>query len=132
VICRSDNWRFNINPIAASRPRISQFGAYFSGPYKKFRLEANDVVLNTIGNSHNIFNEGVLTVVIELFVTKPKTTILDFPRPDVDNYAKAILDVCNEKIWDDDQRITNLVVSKSWANLDEEGYFTLGVSNNTY
>lgn len=132
MICRSDNWRFNINPIAASRPRISQFGAYFSGPYKKFRLEANDVVLNTIGNSHNIFNEGVLTVVIELFVTKPKTTILDFPRPDVDNYAKAILDVCNEKIWDDDQRITNLVVSKSWANLDEEGYFTLGVSNNTY
>ena len=132
MICRSDNWRFNINPIAASRPRISQFGAYFSGPYKKFRLEANDVVLNTIGNSHNIFNEGVLTVVIELFVTKPKTTILDFPRPDVDNYAKAILDVCNVKIWDDDQRITNLVVSKSWANLDEEGYFTLGVSNNTY
>lgn len=132
MICRSDNWRFNINPIAASRPRISQFGAYFSGPYKKFRLEANDVVLNTIGNSHNIFNEGVLTVVIELFVTKPKTTILDFPRPDVDNYAKAILDVCNEKIWDDDQRITNLVVSKSWANLDEEGYFTLSVSNNTY
>lgn len=132
MICRSDNWRFNINPIAASRPRISQFGAYFSGPYKKFRLEANDVVLNTIGNSYNIFNEGVLTVVIELFVTKPKTTILDFPRPDVDNYAKAILDVCNDKIWDDDQRITNLVVSKSWANLDEEGYFTLGVSNNTY
>ena len=127
MICRSDNWRFNINPIAASRPRISQFGAYFSGPYKKFRLEANDVVLNTIGNSYNIFNEGVLTVVIELFVTKPKTTILDFPRPDVDNYAKAILDVCNDKIWDDDQRITNLVVSKSWANLDEEGYFTLGV-----
>ena len=132
MICRSDNWRFNINPIAASRPRISQFGAYFSGPYKKFRLEANDVVLNTIGNSYNIFNEGVLTVVIELFVTKPKTTILDFPRPDVDNYAKSILDVCNDKIWDDDQRITNLVVSKSWANLDEEGYFTLGVSNNTY
>ena len=32
--------RFDINPVAASRPRVTRAGhAYYGGPYKNFRKE---------------------------------------------------------------------------------------------
>ena len=49
--------------------------------------------------------------------------------PHIDNFAKAVLDTMNGKIWKDDSQITSLYVSKQWAAKGEDGYFTLEVSN---
>lgn len=119
-------YRFDINPVSASRPRVSRYGhAYFSGPYKAFR--------EVCDTDKWQFVEGVepsaapLKVDVECYVKRPKTTKLQYPKPDVDNYAKAILDQMNEVLWEDDKQIIDLSISKSWSEAGEEGYFTVNV-----
>ena len=118
---------FTINPIAASRPRVSKFGhAYFSGPYKAFKEICQTDVPEALPEGHEP-SEAALRVDVECYVTRPKTTKLDFPKPDVDNYAKAILDACNGHLWVDDKQIKALYVTKDWANPGEDGYFVVSL-----
>lgn len=119
-------YRFPINPVAASRPRVSRYGAYFTGPYKKFRSEAAIVINKVLGRNFSPLS-GKLAVDIDCYVTRPKTTKLEYPRADVDNYSKAILDCLNGKLWDDDSQIVALFISKKWAKEGESGYFTVSV-----
>lgn len=56
-----------------------------------------------------------LHVSIEVYVTKPRTSKLPFPKPDVDNYAKSILDVANGILWEDDWQIQTLNIDKHWT-----------------
>jgi len=120
------SYKFPINPVAASRPRVSKFGAYFTGPYKKFRSAAAIVINRILGRNFTPMS-GKLAVDIKCFVTRPKSTKLEYPRADVDNYSKAILDSLNGKLWDDDSQITALFISKQWVNPDEEGYFIVEI-----
>tara|TARA_R100000654_G_scaffold48194_1_gene74381 strand:+ start:1408 stop:1797 length:390 start_codon:yes stop_codon:yes gene_type:complete len=119
-------YTFPISPIAASRPRLSRRGAYFTGPYKKFRQECAEIVYEVLGADFELL-EGPLSVDIELFVTQPKRTKLDSPKADIDNFVKSILDVLNGKLWVDDSQIIKLHATKQWAAKGEEGYFTVGV-----
>ena len=121
-------WQFNINPVAASRPRVSRWGAFYVGTYKVFREIAAEAVWNTIGNGFVPLSNS-LSVSIELYIKRPKKTDKEYPRPDIDNFAKAILDTMNGKIWEDDTQIISLYVTKQWAEKDSEGYFILSVSN---
>ena len=43
-------WTFPISPVAASRPRVSRHGAYFTGPYKKFLTDMINIVPEVIGD----------------------------------------------------------------------------------
>jgi len=119
-------YRFPVNPVAASRPRVSKFGAYFSGPYKKFRQEAAVIINKVLGRNFTPIN-GKLAVDIKCFVTRPKSTKLEHPKADVDNYSKAILDSLNGKLWEDDSQIIALFIEKQWANPGEQGYFVVSV-----
>ena len=119
-------YKFPINPVAASRPRISKFGAYFTGPYKKFRSAAAMVINQVLGRNFTPLS-GKLAVDIRCYVTRPKTTKLEYPKADVDNYSKAILDSLNGKLWLDDSQIWALFISKEWADPGEEGYFTVSL-----
>jgi len=120
------SYKFPINPVAASRPRVSKFGAYFTGPYKKFRSAAAIVINRILGRNFTPMSEK-LAVDIKCFVTRPKSTKLEYPRADVDNYSKAILDSLNGKLWDDDSQIIALFISKEWATPGEEGYFIVDI-----
>ena len=59
---------------------------------------------------------------------RPKTTKLDIPRPDIDNYLKSVFDALNEHLWSDDRVIQAVYAIKQWANEGEDGYFTVGVN----
>lgn len=120
-------WTFPISPIAASRPRVSRRGAYFTGPYKIFRKSMIDLVPEVLGPGFFPYS-GPLSVDIEIFVTQPKKTKLDAPRADIDNYLKAILDSMNGKLWEDDKQIHKIYAAKQWAPYEEDGWFTLGLS----
>jgi Holliday junction resolvase RusA-like endonuclease len=67
--------------------------------------------------------EGPVEVVVSAQVTMPKTTKLSAPKPDVDNYAKGILDVITQdgRFWNDDTQVTSLGVTKRWTT-DAPGY----------
>lgn len=49
---------------------------------------------------------------------KAKTSKLPFPTPDVDNYAKAVLDAMTDSgcWWSDDKQVLDLRVRKEWAS----------------
>jgi Holliday junction resolvase RusA-like endonuclease len=124
----SETYRFELCPVAASRPRVSKFGhAYFSGPYKAFKERCTGIVPATLGVDFEP-RPGRLRVNVECVVTRPKTTKLDSPRGDVDNFAKAVLDAMNDRLWEDDKQIEELTISKRW--MDEpgvEGYFEVTI-----
>lgn len=117
---------FPVSPVAASRPRVGRRGAYYTGTYRRFRTEAAYIVPDVIGMDFEPIPDK-LRVDIECYCTRPKTTKLDCPRSDVDNMAKAILDLLNGKLWVDDSQIVQLYITKAWAPVGEPGYFTLGL-----
>lgn len=118
-------WAFPISPVAASRPRVSRRGAYFAGPYKKFRVEMAELVPIILG-SHEPFI-GPIKVDVEFYCTQPKKTKLAAPRADIDNYLKACFDSLNGLLWEDDTQIQSVYATKQWAQKDEDGYFVIGV-----
>jgi Holliday junction resolvase RusA-like endonuclease len=120
-------WVFPISPVAASRPRVARHGAYFAGPYKKFREECRDLVPMVLGPDFQPYRQG-LHVDVELYPTRPKTTKLDIPRPDIDNYLKAVFDALNGHLWDDDRLIEAVYAVKQWAPEGTPGYFVVGAN----
>jgi Holliday junction resolvase RusA-like endonuclease len=120
-------WEFPISPVAASRPRISRRGAYFAGPYKKWRQEMVDLVPMLLGDSF-VPLTGSIEVDLELYVTHPKKTKLKAPRADIDNYIKAVFDSFNGWLWEDDTQIIKVYATKQWTNPKHDGYFVIGVN----
>ena len=120
-------WVFPISPVAASRPRVSRHGAYFAGPYKTFRAEAVEVIEFVLGPEFDPYYSPI-HVDVELFIRRPKSTKLDMPRADIDNFLKAVLDSLNKKLWVDDNIIQSVYATKQWASPNEHGYFTLGIN----
>ena len=116
-------WVFPISPVAASRPRVSKWGSYYTGPYKTFRQDVQPVIVDVLGEWTPM--SGPIEVDIGVYPTKPRTSKLDYPRPDVDNYVKSVLDSCNGIVWLDDSQIVKIVARKEWA---EQGYFTMEVN----
>ena len=119
-------WNFPISPVSASRPRVSKHGAYFAGAYKEYRKVMQELVPEVLGDFVPIAYP--LSVDVELYVKRPKTTKLDAPRADIDNYLKAVFDSMNGRLWEDDTQIRQVYAVKQWAMPNEDGYFTLGVS----
>lgn len=117
-------WKFPVEPVPASRPRVSKWGSYYVGKYKDFRSTAKPIMKDVVGDWEP--TNKPLCVWLSVFPQKPKTSKLAYPRPDIDNYVKAIFDMCNGLVWKDDNQIIFLETKKAWSK--EEGYFTLEIS----
>lgn len=67
---------------------------------------------------------GLVVATVESFPTRPKTTKLLVPKPDVDNYAKGVLDCITKdtRFWSDDTQVADLLTRKRWAKPDEPGH----------
>jgi Holliday junction resolvase RusA-like endonuclease len=107
-----------LNPVPASRPRVTRWGVYYTATYTTWRKAALPLAEKYIGPKH----EGPLAVFVENIVEKPKTSKLSFPKGDVDNYAKGPLDIINdtERAWVDDKQIVFLAVTKRFAEPGEQ------------
>lgn len=120
----------NLNPVPASRPRVTRWGTYYAKTYKNWRVQAHDVIPVNPGMPL----EGNLSVDLKIIVTRPKTTKRRNPRGDIDNYAKAILDaITGEKKnpkgwWNDDDQITELNLIKRFAFPDEEPGYQISIT----
>jgi Holliday junction resolvase RusA-like endonuclease len=112
---------FQIDPVPASRPRVSKYGTYYLPTYRAFKKQMQELV----AKDHKKFTkaEGPLSVAVWCCIERPKTTKRDYPTGDVDNYAKAVLDSLNGVLWDDDDQILELVVRKSYCDDDKPYIF---------
>ena len=107
---------FPLEPVPASRPRVTGWGAYYGKRYTSFRKQAESVVPEVFTGQPLA---GTLEVIVTFFCKRPKTTKREEPMGDVDNYVKAILDSCNGKVFEDDDQIKRITAIKRWE--DEHG-----------
>jgi len=108
-------------PTAASRPRVTRWGTYYTKTYKAYQ----DAAEAAIPHSNRPPLEGCLAAYIEFICHKPKTTKLVSPRGDIDNHIKSILDAVVGKkknphgYIQDDMQITYLEATKRYAKKGE-------------
>tara|TARA_R100001591_G_scaffold29485_2_gene40477 strand:+ start:804 stop:1160 length:357 start_codon:yes stop_codon:yes gene_type:complete len=105
-----------VEPVPASRPRVTKWGTYYGKRYTQFRKDAK-AALDAMELGEPF--AGRISVHLEFWCKRPKTTKRETPRGDIDNYIKAILDSCNAVVWDDDDQITKCSAKKMFE--DEHG-----------
>jgi Holliday junction resolvase RusA-like endonuclease len=108
-------------PIAAApaaRPRVARAGwSYYPAKYAKFKKELHAALKQAAEDTKPLAFTFWLNLLITL--KKPKTSKLDYPKPDVDNYAKAVMDAGNGVLWEDDWFCESLSVKKQWGTEDK-------------
>jgi Holliday junction resolvase RusA-like endonuclease len=114
-----------LDPVPCPRPRISKFGAYYPAKYRKWKAQFAQVIRKAWRDEPI---NGVLSIGIEIVCKRPAKTKLSTPRPDVDNYAKAVLDGCNGIVWGDDTQVIHLRITKRWAPKSEPGKIRMSVA----
>ncbi len=109
--------RLNLNPVPASRPRVSKWGTYYGKRHQAFRSEALALLdgMREGGLLPDAPLSGRLRVWVVFSVKKPKTTKLMTPRGDIDNFMKITLDCCTGYIWEDDHQIERICAFKDFA-----------------
>lgn len=116
---RSSKLRVELAPVPAARPRVSKWGTYYTGTYKRWLKDADAAIPEA-----EVTWQGNLSVTLDLVADKPKTTKRDNPRGDIDNYIKAVLDALTKKgYWNDDDQIIHLYAHKRWPDPTEAPHF---------
>lgn len=122
-------------PVPASRPRVAgRHGAYYTGPYADYRKVMPDklavVLKRWATKTRPLYDNVCLRVRMLFLVNPPSSTSLEAPDPDIDNFEKAIYDICTEQVWDDDSRIVQHQVLKDWTKPGEEEGVVIEVTTN--
>lgn len=119
-------FRLDLDPMPAPRPRaralLPKGGGrkpiatiYNPSEYTAWKDSARDMIREELVE-YALPMEGPLTVGMIVTVERPKTSKLTAPKPDVDNYAKAVLDAMTAAgVWGDDSQVEFLAVQKKWG-----------------
>ena len=101
---------------------------YYPARYTRFKEAARKLLPGCCFEAglHKPFT-GPLIVYLDMAVTRPKRTKLNFPKPDVDNLAKAALDAGNNFLWEDDCQIIVLDSRKRWSAIGVDGSITITI-----
>jgi len=112
---------FDINPIPASRPRVTRWSTYYPKRYTEFRKEMKAL---TSELDTTLFEKSVsVSVVFHIGMPKswPKKKKKEKNKgfcdnnADLDNYQKAILDSLNGVVYIDDRQIVEIFASKIYS-----------------
>lgn len=68
-----------------------------------------------------IHQPNAVAITLAFFLPRPKKSGAEpTRRPDIDNYAKAVLDAMNDGLaWDDDSQVITLLAHKCYADDDD-------------
>lgn len=118
------HYRLDLDPMPAPRPRFRVItpkgrapiaSAYSPAEYRQWQDDAHEQLISQITHPELT---GPLAVDILVQVQKPRTSKLDHPSPDVDNYAKAVMDAMTKAgAWLDDKQVVSLTVTKEWGGI---------------
>lgn len=113
---------FDIIPVPASRPRVTQYGTYYAAKYTQFRKDMAKLLLGVRKNPY----KGELKLEVTFSMPIPKSTSKKkrdemvgkycVSNMDLDNLEKALYDSLNGVVYDDDKQIVEHRVRKVWAN----------------
>ena len=115
-------------PVAQGRPRFSNVHgypmAYESKKCRDYKLYAA-MIIQDAWQSKPI--DGYFMVTIDVYLELPKSWskkeknralsgLVRPGKPDLDNYAKSLLDACNKVVWNNDSQVVSLIISK-WYDI---------------
>lgn len=116
-----------IDPMPTPRPRFVTRGKFVSTYYPKDYVEYAKKLESLLVIDDIEYDQYDFPVEVRITVgaKRPKTTKLFAPKPDVDNYAKGVLDAITKAgIWEDDTLVRSLHVQKTWA---DEGFIDIEI-----
>lgn len=114
---------FDIDPVPASRPRVTKWRTYYGAKYKQFKADMEKLLM---GKGKNPIAEPIRTDVT-FWLPIPKS----YPKKrqeelrgkhcvgnaDIDNYEKALYDSLNGILFIDDKQIVEHSTRKMWADI---------------
>ncbi len=118
-------FKINLIPIAASRPRVTRYSTYYAEPYNSYK----DILKVLIGKEvaktkRPLFKQyEPLKLRVIFFMPIPKNTskkkreslVWHTKKPDADNLLKAIKDAMNEIVYHDDGQVCEINVEKLYS-----------------
>ena len=114
---------FDINPVPASRPRVTRWSTHFPKRYTQFRkdMEAQTAKIDRIP-THNLLNATVIFCVsLPKAWSKKKKRDMNGKycdnNSDIDNYLKAILDSLTGVLYKDDRQFVSIKTEKIWSDV---------------
>ncbi len=107
-----------VNPVPASRPRVSKWGVFYGKCYTAWRKQAAQSL--TLFEHDDTFTCPVSVTLVHA-LRKAKASKRTYPRGDVDNYDKAVLDAITShtSVWEDDDQVIQLHSSKVYISDSE-------------
>ena len=112
---------FDINPVPASRPRVTRYGTYYSAKYEQFRKDMGKLILFYRGKTYKepIRLDVTFYVAMPKSYSKKERLALDgrycVSNMDLDNLEKALYDSLNGIVYEDDKQIVCHTTKKLWT-----------------
>ena len=108
-----------IEPLPCPRPRIAMIAghgvAYYPKAYKEWAAEATKQAAKAWRDQEAGTLGGLVSLRLSFFCSRPKTTKLQAPKGDIDNYVKSVMDALTKAgVWLDDKQVVELVARKTW------------------
>jgi len=116
-------------PMPKARHRVGivngRLVKYAPSEMKLHERDVRWLALQSLGTKKKC--EGPIRLVLEFYLSCPKSwsnvkknkayalEIMPSGKPDIDNFAKTIMDACNGILWRDDAQIVELVAQKRYA-----------------
>ncbi len=127
--------QYDIDPVPASRPRVTRWGTYYGKKYKNYKAAMKELT----DKGDEKYLEGLIFADMTFFIPMAKS----WPKKrkaeslgrycnnnaDLDNYEKAILDSLSGVIFHDDCQIVTQVSRKIWSEKGSTEVFLREVSD---
>lgn len=103
-----------IEPVPKGRPRVTKKGH----TYTPNKTAAFEKTFAHLAKTHVRTSplEGPLSCRIVLYFASPKKPAKPYPKGDIDNFAKSILDALNGVLYFDDSQVCLLEVTKEYSD----------------
>lgn len=114
---------FDIDPVPASRPRVTRWGTYYPEKYTQFRKDMAKMLLKA---QQKELYTGALKTDVVFYIPIPKSKskkqraemngAFCVSNMDLDNLEKALYDSMNGVIYEDDKQIVQHLTRKVWID----------------
>lgn len=120
-----------IEPMPCPRPRIRAKPfptAYYPKDYQEWKEKAKWLLVDAFDGGPLL--EGPLVLTVYVYASRPKSTKLYAPKPDVDNYLKAVMDAMTAAgLWADDSQVVDGRCTKEWAEPGAPGEIVISIKS---
>lgn len=118
-----------INPIPASRPRVTRWGTHYKEPYRSYKTTLTNYFKEYMKKENKSIIEQNKDVSIDVtyymgipksYSNKKRNSLLNKPhknRPDLDNLLKATMDAMTDTLITDDNCVYSIDAVKIWSDL---------------